>query len=78
MLLRAEDQADFRGQIEVSGAQVWASYSVKGKVKSEPMTQSDKRLFASEQEARSWLIAEAEERGFPAFEPEIRSSPVKP
>jgi hypothetical protein len=74
MLLRAEDQADFRGQIEQSGAQVWASYSVEGKVNSQPVRQGDKRMFASEQEARSWLIGEAEERGFHSFEPEVRPS----
>jgi hypothetical protein len=75
MLLRAEDKANFRGRIDKSGAaEVWASYSIEGQVKNEPVTQTDKRMFASEQEARTWLIGEAESRGFHDFEPEIRAS----
>ena len=33
--------------------------------------QSDERMFASEQEARSWLVGEAELRGFGSVEPEV-------
>jgi hypothetical protein len=36
--------------------------------------QADRRMFASEQEARTWLIGEAEERGFGECEPEVRAS----
>jgi hypothetical protein len=38
--------------------------------------QSDKRMFASEQEARTWLVGEAEERGFKDFEPEVHAGGV--
>lgn len=53
---------------------IWASYSIEGRVNDKPTTQSDKRMFASEVEARNWLIGEAEERGFHGFEPEVRPS----
>jgi hypothetical protein len=71
MLLRAEDKAKFDACIEKEDSKVWASYSITGTVKGEAATQSDKRLFASEVEARGWLIGEAELRGFPNFESEI-------
>jgi hypothetical protein len=71
MLLRAEDQAKFQGQIDDKGATVWASYRIEGRVEGKPVVQSDKRMFASEQEARTWLVGEAEERGFKDFEPEV-------
>ena len=69
MLLRAEDQAKFEGRIDDKGATVWASYRIEGRVEGKPVVQSDKRMFASEQEARTWLVGEAEERGFKDFEP---------
>ncbi len=72
MLLRAEDQARFDGRIEERGAEVWASYRVEGQVRGEKVLQGDKRMFASKQEARTWLRGEAEERGFEGFEPETR------
>ena len=72
MLLRAEDQATFQGRIEEDGGTVWASYRIEGQVNGEPVVQSDKRMFASEQEARTWLVGEADERGFDGFEPEVR------
>ena len=72
MLLRAEDQARFQGWIDEDGGTVWASYRIEGQVKAQPVVQSDKRMFASEQEARTWLVGEAEERGFQGFEPEVR------
>jgi hypothetical protein len=71
MLLRAEDKGTFKSRIERSGPEVLASYSVDGKVNGEAMTQSDKRTFASEQEARNWLVGEADQRGFPDVESEI-------
>ena len=71
MLLRSEDQAKFDACIEQDDSKVWASYSITGNVKGEAATQSDKRLFASEVEARSWLVGEAQIRGFPNFESEI-------
>jgi hypothetical protein len=74
MLVRSEDKANFRGQIEVAADKIWASYSIEGRVNDEAVKQSDKRMFASEQEARMWLVGEAEERGFPDFEPETRTS----
>ena len=74
MLVRSEDKANFRAEIEVAADKIWASYSIEGQVNNEPVKQSDKRMFASEQEARTWLIGEAEERGFPDFEPEVRAS----
>jgi hypothetical protein len=76
MLLRAEDQAQFRAQIVEDGARIWASYWIEGLVRNRPMAQSDKRLFASEQEARTWLLGEAEQRGFPNYEPEVRPAPA--
>lgn len=74
MLLRSEDKADFRAQIEVAADKIWASYSIEGRVNDEAVKQSDKRMFASEQEARMWLIGEAEQCGFHDFEPEVRAS----
>jgi len=74
MLLRSEDNAQFRGQIERAADKIWASYSIQGRVDDKPIMQSDKRMFASEVEARTWLIGEAEERGFHGFEPEVRPS----
>jgi hypothetical protein len=71
MLLRSEDKAKFDACIEQADSKVWASYSIKGNVKGEAVTQSDKRMFASEVEARGWLIGEAKMRGFPNFESEI-------
>jgi hypothetical protein len=70
MLLKAEDDATFRARISQKDSEVWASYSVDGRVKGEPVKQADRRMFASEQEARSWLIGEAELRGFGSVEPE--------
>jgi hypothetical protein len=71
MLLKAEDQAKFSSRIVQDDSRIWASYSVEGRIKGEPVTQADKRMFASEQEARSWLIGEAEMRGFGDVEPEL-------
>jgi hypothetical protein len=71
VLLRAEDQAEFQGQIDEDGGTIWASYRIEGRIEGEPVVQSDRRMFASEQEARTWLIGEAEERGFTDFEPEV-------
>ncbi|HEY0725259.1 MAG TPA: hypothetical protein VGD41_14905, partial [Pyrinomonadaceae bacterium] len=76
MLLRAEDQARFHGRIDDNGGTVWASYRIEGRVEGKPVVQSDKRMFASEQEARTWLTGEAEERGFKNFEPEVRAGGV--
>ncbi|MEA2905814.1 MAG: hypothetical protein QOI12_3201 [Alphaproteobacteria bacterium] len=72
MLLRAEDQAKFHSEIMVDGAEVWASYAISGRVQGAPVAQGDKRMFASEQEARNWLLAEASERGFGEVEPEVK------
>jgi hypothetical protein len=72
MLLRAEDKAKFQAKIERDGPETWASYAVDGQVNGESVTQRDRRLFASEQEARNWLIGEAEVRGFGEIEPEVR------
>jgi hypothetical protein len=58
------------------GATVWASYRIEGRVEGKPVVQSDKRMFASEQEARTWLVGEAEERGFKDFEPEVHAGGV--
>jgi hypothetical protein len=44
---------------------------VEGGVNGESVKQSDERMFASEQEARSWLVGEAELRGFGSVEPEV-------
>jgi hypothetical protein len=74
MLVRSEDKANFRGQIEVAADKIWASYSIEGQVNGDAVKQADKRMFASEQEARMWLVGEAEERGFPDFEPETRTA----
>ena len=74
MLLRAEDGAKFRAEIIEEGADVLASYFIEGTVKGEVMSQSDRRVFASEQEARAWLIGEADKRGFPGFQPQIKAA----
>jgi hypothetical protein len=74
MLLRAEDKSKFSARIDMDGPEFWASYSVTGQVKGEIVTQSDRRMFASEQEARSWLVGEAETRGFPDFQPDMRAT----
>jgi len=71
MLLRVEDKAKFDARIEKDDSKVWASYSIQGQVNGAPLTQSDRQMFASELEARSWLIGEAKMRGFPDFESEI-------
>ena len=55
---------------------MWASYRIEGRVEGKPVVQSDKRMFASEQEARTWLMGEAEERGFKNFEPEVHAGGV--
>jgi len=73
MLLRAEDQAKFQGRIDDKGATVWASYRIEGRVEGKPVVKSDNRMFASEQEARTWLMGEAEQRGFNDFEPEVHA-----
>jgi hypothetical protein len=74
MLLKAEDQGKFRARIVKDDSKVWASYSIEGRVNDAPMTQSDKQLFASELEARSWLTGEAEKRGFTDVEPAIENA----
>jgi len=74
MLLKAEDQATFRALIEHRGGKVSASYQIEGRVNDKPVTQSDNRMFASTQEARVWLVGEAEERGFAGCEPEERTT----
>jgi hypothetical protein len=74
MLLKAEDNAHFRGEIVEENVDVWAIYSIEGQVKGEAITQSDRRLFASEQEARAWLTGEADRRGFPDFQPKVRTA----
>jgi hypothetical protein len=71
MLLKAEDNATFRSSITQRDVEVWASYSVEGRIDGEPVKQGDERMFASEQEARSWLIGEAQLRGFGSVEPEV-------
>ena len=71
MLLRSKTKPNSMRVLRKSDSKVWASYSITGNVKDEAATQSDKRLFASEVEARGWLIGEAELRGFPNFESEI-------
>jgi hypothetical protein len=71
MLLKAEDNATFHSSITHKNAEVWASYFVEGRVNGEPVKQGDDRMFASDQEARSWLVGEAELRGFGSVEPEV-------
>jgi hypothetical protein len=71
LLLKAEDNATFRSSITQKEIEVWASYSVEGRVNGEPVKQGDERIFASEQEARSWLVGESERRGFGSVEPEV-------
>jgi hypothetical protein len=73
MLLKAEDKAKFRASIEHDAGKIWATYWVEGRVNDAPVTQTDRRMFASTQEARAWLVAEAEERGFAGHEPEDRT-----
>ena len=43
---------------------------MEGQVNGDAVKQADKRMFASEQEARMWLVGEAEQRGFHDFKPE--------
>jgi hypothetical protein len=74
MLLKAEDKGTFQSHIEVRGAEIWASYQVEGRVNADQLSQGDRRLFASEQEALNWLHGEAERRGFHDVKPEIRSA----
>ena len=71
MLLKAEDNATFHSSITQKDSEVWASYAVEGRVNGKPVKQGDNRMFASEQEARSWLVGEAELRGFGRVEPEV-------
>jgi hypothetical protein len=71
MLLKAEDGGKFHAQIERDGGQVWASYSIMGSIGTQPIHQGDKRLFASEHDARAWLTAEASKRGFDEREPSV-------
>jgi hypothetical protein len=71
MLLKAEDKATFHAHISYKDSEVWANYSVEGQVNGEPAKQGDKRMFASEQVARSWLVGEAEQRGFGGVDPEV-------
>jgi hypothetical protein len=71
MLLRAEDNATFQSSITQKDLEVWARYSVEGRVNGEPIRQGDERMFASEQEARGWLVGEAELRGFGRVKPEV-------
>jgi len=71
MLLKAEDNATFHSSITQKDSEVWASYAVEGRVNGKPVKQGDNRMFASEQEARSWLVGEAELRGFGTVEPEV-------
>jgi hypothetical protein len=74
MLLKAEDQATFHSRLEKRGAESWASFRVEDRVSANPVSQGDERMFASEEEARKWLVGEAERRGFHAVEPETRSA----
>jgi hypothetical protein len=64
MLLTADDHATFTARIVQDDSRIWATYVIEGVVKGDPVQQSDKRMFASEQEARSWLVGEGEQRGF--------------
>jgi hypothetical protein len=73
MLLTVDDHATFSARIVQDDSKIWASYVVEGLVKGEPIQQSDKRMFASEQEARSWLIGEGEQRGFRDVEVKVDS-----
>ncbi len=73
MLVRSEDKANFRGEIEVAADKIWASYSIEGQVNGDAVKQADKRMLAFEQEARMWLVGEAEHRGFHGFKPETRT-----
>jgi hypothetical protein len=74
MLLRAEDEGEFHSEIVSDSGKVWASYSIEGRVRGQPMTQSDRRFFASQEEARIWLVGEADQRGFHNFAPEERTT----
>jgi hypothetical protein len=58
-------------KVEEEGNRGVASYSVEGRVNGEPVKQGDERMFASEQEARSWFVGEAELRGLGSVEPEV-------
>ena len=74
MLLKAEDKAEFRARIDHEGGKIWGNYTVEGRVNNQPVTQTDKRMFASTQEARVWLLGEAQMRGFSDCEPEDRTA----
>ena len=78
MLLTADDHATFTARILQDGSRIWASYVVEGRIKGDPVQQSDKRMFASEQEARSWLLGEGEQRGFRDVEVRIDSGAGSP
>jgi hypothetical protein len=71
MLLTADDNATFTARITQDDSRVWASYLVEGRIKGDPVQQSDKRMFASEQEARAWLVGEGEQRGFEHVEVKV-------
>ena len=71
MLLQAKDQASFWAKIEMDGAEYWARYSVEGSVNGQAVTQADKKMFASEEQARAWVVAEGEKRGFKDVKPEM-------
>jgi hypothetical protein len=46
MLLKAQDSATFRSSITQKEIEVWARYSVEGRVNGEPVKQGDERMFA--------------------------------
>jgi hypothetical protein len=75
MLLKAEDDATFRSSITQKdaskGCRGVGCYSVEGRFNGEAIKQGDERMFASAQEARSWLVGEAELRGFGSVEPKV-------
>ena len=60
MLLTADDHATFSARILQDGSRIWASYVVEGRIKGDPVQQSDKRMFASEQEAPGLVPPPAE------------------
>ena len=64
MILTAGDNATFSARIVEDDSRIWASYEVEGRLTGDPVRQSGKRMFASEQEARAWLLGEGEHRGF--------------
>ena len=72
----AEDQAKFQGRIDDKGRRSGPPIASKAASRENPVVQSDKQMFASEQEARTWLVGEAEERGFKDFEPEVHAGGV--